>query len=134
MKAITHLTLLVFLMTLGSCATSVKFPVSTIVPAAEGSASIKKDNNNNYLIDLKVKYLASPDRLTPARQHYVVWIVTADGTNINLGMLVSDSNNNASLKGVSSSKPVQILVTAEDTGDAKWPGKQELFRTQDLNL
>ena len=49
-------------------------------------------------------------------------------------MLVSDKKNNASFKSVTSSKPAQIFITAEDTGDANYPGSQEIFRTEKLNL
>ena len=134
MKTLNYVLLLIFLATLGSCSTSVKFPVSSIAPAAEGVAKIKKDKNNNYAMELSVKYLANPERLNPPRKHYVVWISTDRDKSINLGMLVSDNKNKASLKSVSSSKPTQIFVTAEDAGDVKWPGSQELFRSGSLNL
>ena len=80
------------------------------------------------------QFLANPERLNPPRKHYVVWISSDRDKSINLGMLVSNNKNNASLKSVSSSKPIQIFVTAEDAGDVKWPGNQELFRSASLNL
>ncbi|MDP4239073.1 MAG: hypothetical protein Q8904_06325 [Bacteroidota bacterium] len=134
MKTINYITFFVLLILLASCATTVKFPVSTLAPAADGSVTITKDQNNNYVINMKVKYLASPDRLVPARKCYVVWLLTNSGTNINLGMLIGDKNNNASFKSVNSSKPIQIFVTAEDAGDLSFPGNQELFRTETLKL
>jgi len=134
MKTINYVTLFVLLMILTSCGTTVKFPVSTIVPAAVGSVTIAKDKNNNYVIDLKVEYLANSNRLTPAKKCYVVWLMTSSGTNINQGMLVSNKKNKASFKSVSSIKPLQVFVTAEDAGDGSLPGNQELFRTEVLKL
>lgn len=134
MKTINYVLLLAFLMIFGSCATSVKFPVSEIAPAADGTAKIKKDKNNNYIIDVTLKYLADPDRLNPPRQYYVAWAETESNAPVNLGMLISDKNNKATLKSLTSSKPTQIFITAEDTGDTNWPGNQEIFRTGNLFL
>ena len=134
MKTIHYAILLATLMTAVSCGTTLKFPVSTIVPAAEGKVTITKDKNYNYIIALDVKYLANADRLTPAKKYYVVWLMTPNGTNLNLGMLMSDKKNNASLKSLSSSKPLQIFVTAEDYGNVSMPGNEEIFRTPDFNL
>ena len=134
MKTIHHVILLMFILTLSACVTTAKFPVSTIVPAAEGIATIKKDKNNNYMIKLNVKYLASPERLTPPKKYYVAWIATANGTNTNIGMLIPNKKNNATLKCVTSFKPTLLFVTAEDTGDTTLPGTPEIFRTDNLKL
>jgi len=134
MKTIKNIVFVALILILSSCSTVIKFPVSTIAPAAEGKAIIKTDKNKNYVIDLKVKYLANPGRLNPPRQNYIVWISTEKERAINIGMLVSDKKNNASLRGVTSSKPVQIFITAEDKNNVEWPGNQELFRIQDLGL
>jgi len=134
MKTINYLILLAFLATFGSCATNAKFSISPITPAAEGVAKITKDKNKNYAIEINVKYFANPDRLTPPRQHYVVWISTDKEKYINLGMLVSNKSNKSYLKAVSASRPIQIFVTAEDVGDASYPGNEEIFHTQPLNL
>ena len=81
-----------------------------------------------------MKYLAKPERLTPPKQFYVVWVQSEAGDVKNIGQLMSDSNNNGSITGTTSTKPVQIFVTAEDAGDANWPSSQELFRIQNINL
>lgn len=134
MKTIKYVIILALIIALGACSTIVKFPLSEIAPAADGRAMIKTDKNKNYVIDVKIKYLAKADRLNPPRQHYIVWISTENEKAINIGMLVSDKKNNASLRGVSSSKPTQIFITAEDDNNIKWPGNQELFRIQDIGL
>jgi hypothetical protein len=134
MKTIYHAIVLLSVIMLCSCATNAKFSVSPITPAAEGTAKITKDRNKNYVIEVTVKYLANPDRLTPPREQYVVWMTTDKANPINIGMLKSGSNNKAYLRTTSSSKPTQIFVTAETVGDGTWPGKEEIFHTDHLNM
>lgn len=134
MKKVTLIALLFLAGASSSCGTRVAFPVSSIAPAAEGSVKIKKDKNENFEMEIKVKHLANPERLNPAKKYYVAWLVDSENKVVNLGKLVSDNSNNASLKNVSASKPVQFFVTAEDEGNVTIPSKQELFRTSDLNL
>jgi len=122
---------------MSSCATKMAFSTSPIVPAAEGSVKIKKDDNNNYKIELKVKQLAEPDRLIPSKSKYVVWMVTKhDGTK-NLGQLKTDSGlfSNALkslLTTVTPFKPTGFLITAEDEADVHFPGPQVVLRTGSL--
>lgn len=134
MKTINYFILLLSVITLGSCATRAKFSISPITPAAQGSVKITKDRNKNYVVEVKVQYLASPDRLTPPRAQYVVWIATENGDPKNSGMLKSKSGDKAFLRTISSAKPTQIFVTAENAGDAIWPGNEEIFQTPHLNL
>lgn len=112
-----------------SCADTINFPVSTVVPAANADAKVKKDGNNNYMIDLEVENLASPDRLNPAKKMYVVWIETADNGIKNIGQLATSKSNHASLKAVTPFKPRQILITAEDEATLSSPSSQEVLRS-----
>ena len=134
MKTIDYLSMMVIGLILSACANTISFPVSTIAPAAVGTASFNKDKNNNYIVNVKVKYLTSADRLTPSKSIYVVWIKSDKGDIKNIGQLISDKNNNATMTGISSSKPVQIFISAEDKGDVSWPSNQELFRIQNIAL
>ncbi len=54
-------------LSLASCAKKISFQTSSVVPAAQGSVKVKKDNNNNYSIDLNVIRLADPKRLNPRK-------------------------------------------------------------------
>jgi hypothetical protein len=134
MKARIYLSLLVVSLVLSSCATIIRFPISSIEPAADGTVKFTKDKNNNYILNVKVKYMANADRLTPPKKLYVVWIKTDTGEVKNIGQLMSDNKNNALLTGTTSSRPVQIFITAEDAGDVNWPSNQEIFRIQDILL
>ena len=73
---ITASLVIIFLMS--SCDTrKATFLSSVMVPAAEGTVKVKKDNNNNNAIKIEVTNLAEPDKLQPAMNVYVVWIETA---------------------------------------------------------
>ena len=121
--------LLVFLfaaLILQSCASKYAFTTSSIVPAAEGAVKVKKDGNNNYRINIEVKHLAEPKRLSPARQLYVVWMETEKNGNKNIGQLKTSSGLfsstlTSSLETVTSFKPVKFFITAEDEGNVQNP-------------
>ncbi len=70
---------------LASCSKKISFQTSSVVPAAQGSVKVKKDNNNNYSIDLNIIRLADPKRLEPSKSTYVVWIETAENGSKILG-------------------------------------------------
>lgn len=112
----------------------VKFEVSEIEPAAEGNVKIDKDKNGNYKIDLNVIRLSSPDRLTPPKAVYVVWMETAQNGTQNIGQLKSSESNLArSLKGslnaVTPYQPVSFFVTAEDQPNVTTPGSTVVLKT-----
>jgi hypothetical protein len=119
---------------LASCSKKISFQTSSVVPAAEGSVKVKKDNNNNYSIDLNVIRLADPKRLEPSKSTYVVWMETSESGTKNIGSLNTSSSMlsktlKSSLKTVSPFKPVGIYITAEDNADIQYPGSQVVLRT-----
>jgi len=121
-------------LSLASCSRKIAFQTSSVVPAAEGSVKVKKDNNNNYSIDLNVIRLADPKRLEPSKNTYVVWIETAENGSKNIGSLNTSSSMfsktlKSSLKTVSPFKPESLFITAEDNADIQYPGTQVVLRT-----
>lgn len=126
------MTLLVFLFT--SCAEKVAFLNSAVVPAAEGTVSIKQDKNKNYNIDLAVKRLADPGRLTPPKAVYVVWMETSENGVQNIGQLNTSTKGfsgmlSSSLKTVSPHKPTAFFITAEDDATGNYPGMTVVLKT-----
>lgn len=110
---------------------------SSVVPAAEGKIKIKKDRNNNYVIDISVIRLADPERLQPPKKTYVVWIETNGYGTKNIGRLVSStgllSNTlKASLNTITSFKPRRIFITAEENGAIQYPAGQVVLTTNYL--
>jgi hypothetical protein len=122
------------LLLLSSCAKKLHFATSPVVPAAEGRVKYKKDDNGNYSIDVKIKNLADPKKLTPAKNTYVMWMETDQSTVQNLGQIVSESGwfssaRKATLEAVTSFKPRAFFITAEDNPAVTYPGPQVILRT-----
>ncbi len=117
-----------------SCSKKMMFASSSVVPAAEGSVKYKKDNNNNYHIDLKVVHLANSNKLTPARATYVVWMETQNNGVKNLGQLRSSgsmlsSTLKGSLSAVTPFEPKSFFITAEDNSNISYPGTEVVLKT-----
>jgi hypothetical protein len=115
----------------GSCSRKIAFQTSSVVPAAEGTVKVKKDNNNNYHIEVEIANLAEPNRLQPAKKTYVVWMETDLEGAKNIGQINSSSGFlskrlKASFDAVSAIKPTRIFITAEDEGTVQYPGMQVL--------
>lgn len=119
---------------LTSCAKKIAFPTSTVVPAARGTVKVKKDDNNNYAIEVNVRNLAEAKRLEPPRETYVVWIETENNGTKNIGQMKSStgflsSKLKASLQAVTPFKPTRVFITAEDNAGIQYPGMQVVLRT-----
>lgn len=126
MKTIFTLFVIIFLVS--SCATTSKFPVSDITPAANIKASRQQDKNGNYKISVVANNLSSADRLNPPKKVYVVWITTANNGTKNLGQLKNKNAQKASLETVTSFDPQQIFITAEDEGNISYAAGPEISR------
>lgn len=129
MKSLINLLFVAVLMLLISCATTAKFPVSSVTPAAEITAKMKQDKNKNYVIEVTAKNLASANRVDPSKKNYNVWIVTENDGTKNAGMLVNKNAKTASLKTSTPFKVKEIFITAEDQGDYSYPVGIEIART-----
>lgn len=117
-----------------SCARKMTFSTSSVVPAAQGSVKVSRDNNKNYVIKISITNLAEVERLQPQKQTYVVWMVTNDGLTKNIGQLNSSKSFlskklKTSLKTVSSFNPVKIFITAENDPGVQYLGDQVILST-----
>jgi hypothetical protein len=117
-----------------SCARKSTFLNSSVVPAAQGSVKVKTDNNKNYVIQIQIKDLADPGRLTPSKQSYVAWMETDQGRTENLGFLKTSKSfmsrqMTAKLETVSSYKPIKIFVTAENETNVQYPDRMVVLTT-----
>lgn len=120
-----------------SCARKAVFQISPVVPAARGYIKTKKDSNKNYNVYVSLENLAEPNRLTPAKQTYVVWIVSNDNSTKNVGQVkTSSSLFSHTLKGsfetVSVSKPIKIFITAENNATTEYPGDMVVMTTNEF--
>ena len=124
----------IMLLTFTSCGKNIAFQNSSIVPAAEGKVSVKKDSNKNYSIGIKISNLAEVTRLQPSKNVYVVWMETEESLVKNIGQIKSDtgfmsSKLKASFETVTSFEPSKIFITAEDNADVQYPGMQLVLTT-----
>lgn len=108
-----------------------KFPMTaaTIVPGARGEVEVGKDKNGNTKLKMTVKYLASPDALTPPAAAYVVWLQERGGTPENQGQLKVDKKLKASFETTTPSRNFDFFVTAEQEASTKAPSGAEVLRT-----
>lgn len=111
-----------------SCGSTIKFPVSEIVPAAEISAKANQGKNDNTEIEVIAENLADPSRLSPPKDFYVVWIVTDSDQKINVGRLVQDGSKKVSLTTKTPYDVKEIFITAEEEGNESFPGKTVITR------
>lgn len=110
------------------CAGKETLAASAGLPAAEGTLRCSKAANDNTAIDLQVKHLANPDRLSPPAAVYVVWTkADKDAEPQNIGALEVDSNLTGRLKTVSSLRRFELFVTGEATGQAPSPSGEPLL-------
>lgn len=119
---------------LSACSKKISFLTSSVVPAARGYVNIKTDKNKNNAIEVHLTELAEVQRLQPARQTYVVWMLTDQDVTKNIGQIKSSSGMmskqlKASFETVSSFKPIKIFITAEDNADIQYPGNQIILET-----
>lgn len=121
-------------LTLNSCAKKMSFLPSAVVPAAEGEVKVKTDNNNNQLIEIEIFNLAEPQNLQPAKEMYVVWMETDQGSTRNIGQIVTSSgsfskNLKATFETVTSFQPVKIFITAENDANVEYPSRVIVLET-----
>ena len=119
---------------LSACAEKITFSDSPVVPGADGYVKVKEDKNDNYAIEVNVTHLAAPERLSPPKKVYVVWMETEENRVENIGQLnissgLFSSTRKGSLETVSSYKPSEVFITAEDSPNIQYPGIQVVLRT-----
>ncbi|MBN2807111.1 MAG: hypothetical protein JXR22_10675 [Prolixibacteraceae bacterium] len=147
MKTITNLTRKIMLslatglmlFVFSACATKVIFLSSAVVPAAQGTVTIKEDGNKNYFIKIQTKNLADSQKLTPPKNVYVVWLVTDNNSTKNIGQIISTSGSmstklKSSFETVSSFRPNKIFITAENEADISYPYSEVVLTTDFISL
>lgn len=125
---------LLILFSFDTSAKKVNFLNSTVVPAARGYVKVNRDKNQNYSISISIFNLAEVNRLEPSKLNYIVWLVTEDAITVNLGKINSTTGFlskklKATFETVTSLKPMQIFITAEDDPSSQYPGTQVILST-----
>ncbi len=124
---------LAWLLSVG-CAHKVAFDPEPMTPAAEATARVTRDTNENTKLQLRVKHLALPQRLSPPKALYVVWAQTLQGRTMNLGRLMVKSNRTGTFTGVLPLKEFRLLITAEDVADVITPSEKVVLSTRVIRV
>lgn len=135
----TYLTVFAVLLAFSACSTKVTFPVSNIVPAAEPTATISKNKEGAYEIKLNINNLALPERLSPPKKHYMVWIEASGQGITKLGEIsnnrgVFSNKGKASFEAETMYQPTMILVTAENSMDITYPGSNVVLKSKPFKV
>ena len=134
MKKLAILAVAALSMGLFGCAGKTAVPLSSVlVPSVMGTAEVSKDSNNNAKIELVVHHLAAPQKLTPPRTVYVVWVETSNNDKFNIGQLVVDKNLDGNLVSTTPYDSFRLVVTAEDSATVMKPSEQMIFTTEQLS-
>lgn len=113
-----------------SCSDEVKFPVSGVVPAADITATIKKQGEPNYLVTIVANNLAAPERLATPKKNYVIWAVSQAGVIRNVGHFTQENAVKATYKASFPYQPVEVFITAENEEGNCTPQGIEISRVQ----
>ena len=128
MRRASVLTLIAgLILSVAAWAGEIPLVASSIVPAASGKVSYEHDRNGNIKLHIQTKNLAAPERLTPAKNAYVVWIEPRDGQPQNAGVLKVNNDLDGSFSTTTPSKAFDIKVTAEDSPTVSQPTGPEIF-------
>ncbi|GAB3717903.1 hypothetical protein GCM10027592_60400 [Spirosoma flavus] len=132
MKTIYSVATAIFLgIGLNACTPKMTFVTSTIVPAASGTVSVKKDKNKNYVTNVTVMNLAEPKNLSSAKNTYLVWMESNNNSAKKLGQLMPKGKGlKGTLSATSIDKPDQIFITAENNADIQYPDGEVVLTTR----
>jgi len=101
-------------------ATHVDLKGTVLMPQAEGDAKV--DVKNGYTaIDATFKHLEPPTQFGTEFLTYVLWAITPDGKSINLGEVIPDGSNRATMHVTSPYSTFGLLVTAEPYFSVPYP-------------
>jgi len=103
---------------------------TNLTPAAEGKVSISKADNNNVGIDVMVKHLAPPQRVSSSATTYVVWLQPTAGDTRdlqNMGALKVDEDLNGRLRTVAPHRNFQLFITAEPSAMVTFPAGEKIL-------
>jgi len=133
-KIIVSIIALLSIILVSSCSKKVNFQTSSVVPAARGNVKINRDGNKNYVIKLHLSDLAEVERLQMDKESYVIWMVTDNEEKKNIGLLNSSSGRlsnklKADFETSSSTRPIQIFITAEEDASVQYPGSRVILTT-----
>lgn len=128
MSALRIIFFSIAILLLNSCSSTLKFPISSVTPAAEIKVNIKKDKHNNHVIKVTAVDLAGADRLIPPKNNYIIWIVTERNGIKNVGQLTSKNEKKSYLITNTPFNIKEVFITAEEQGNISYPSGIEITK------
>lgn len=101
-------------------ATHVDLKGTVLLPQAEGDAKVEVKNGYTS-IDANFKHLEPPTQFGTEFLTYVLWAITPDGKSINLGEVIPDGSNKATMHVTCPYSTFGLLVTAEPYFSVPYP-------------
>jgi hypothetical protein len=127
-RSVLLIALFAMLFTMALSAETVHMVSDASVPAAQGKVEVGHDDNGNTRLHVVVNHMARPERLTPAKQVYVVWIQQPGNEAQNLGTLQIGDHLKAELAATTPLKDnYMVFVTAEDNPQVTMPSEPRLL-------
>ena len=106
----------------------VRMTTSRDIPAAQGTVVASRTDNDNTKLEVEVRHLAPPERVSPGATTYVVWVRAAgQDTPQNLGALRVDEDLRGTLKTVTPLRSFDVFITAEPSPTTMEPTDDELL-------
>lgn len=106
---------------------TVRMANTQAAPAAAGVIHVSQDSNGNTKLQIKVKYLAQPSSLTPARANYVVWVQASGHEAKDQGVLRVGTDRSGTFELVTPYSKFAIFVTAEDSPQPGAPSGEKVL-------
>ena len=90
------------------------------MPKAEGKATVEVKNGYTK-IDLNLKRLTPPTQFGTEFLTYILWAITPDGNSVNLGEVIANGSDKASMHITSPYSTFGLLITAEPYFSVPYP-------------
>ncbi|MFL6351799.1 MAG: hypothetical protein ACJ74Z_08105 [Bryobacteraceae bacterium] len=100
--------------------TRIDFKGTVLLPKADGEAKVEVKNGYTQ-INANFRHLDPPTQFGTEYLTYVLWAITPEGRGINLGEVVADSSNKASMRVTCPYSTFGLLVTAEPYFSVPYP-------------
>ncbi|HTC94278.1 MAG TPA: hypothetical protein VK699_12630 [Terriglobales bacterium] len=102
---------------------------SSVAPGAAGRVDVDKDRNGNTELKIHVYHLADPEKLSPPKTVYVVWVQPPGKSPVNTGQLKVNGDLEGTLTATTPFKAFDTFITAEDNAHVDAPSGPEVLRT-----
>lgn len=119
------------LLGLVGCSTlKVPFQGSPLVPAAQATAKVERDQNENALVDLVLEHLAPAEKLWPPKALYMVWVEESEGRLLPLGRLLVNEDRQGRFRGTTPFENFRIIISAENEPNPERPSLPYVLATE----